>query len=272
MKTASARSGDVELSYSVEGDGAETVLLIMGLGGRAADWGTELPRALSERYRVVRFDNRGTGGSTVVNPGFSLEDMANDAVAVLDAVGAEKAHVMGISMGGMISQLVALGHAARIDKLVLMSTHFGGRKVVPPTPEAMKLFDPAEFDRVGRDAGAMMRRTLEIIAAPGWPERDPEAVDALVDNARRQPTPPAGFMGQFQAILQSDRSERLGDIPHPTLVLHGKQDTLIPVDNGRLIAERIPSARLELLDDCGHQPHWEKPDDVKRLVVEFLAG
>lgn len=271
MKEGIAKSGDVELRYQVEGDGDETVLLIMGLGGRAADWGKRFPDALAERYRVVRFDNRGTGGSTVATPGFALEDMAHDAVAVLDAVGAERAHLIGISMGGMIAQLVALDHAERAGRVVLMSTHFGGPDVEPPHPEARRLFDPQEFLARGRDPEAMMRWTLEVITAPGFPDRDPRAIDALAENVRREPTKPMGFLGQLQAIIQSDRSERVRDIAHPTLVLHGADDKLIPVDNGRRLAERVPSADLRVLESCGHMPMWERPDAVSEMVLEFLG-
>ena len=140
-----ATSGDTKLAYSVEGDGKETVLLVMGLGGRASDWGTAFPDALAEKYRVVRFDNRGVGASPMAPGGYVLSDLARDATAVLDAVSADKAHVIGVSMGGMISQLVALEHPARVNKLVLLSTNFGGVTLEPPHPDAMRLFDPGEF-------------------------------------------------------------------------------------------------------------------------------
>src|SRR5206468_11448829 len=126
--------------------------LIMGLGGRAADWASIFPAALATRYRVVRFDNRGIGGSSPAAGGYTLRDMAADAVAVLDAVGAERAHVVGYSMGGMISQLIPTEHAARVDRLVLMSTHSGGKELEPPTASAQRLFSPQEYLSRGRDA------------------------------------------------------------------------------------------------------------------------
>ena len=257
-----AKSGNVELAYSVEGDGPETILLVMGLGGRAADWGFRFSSQLSTKYRVVRFDNRGTGSSTVTPGGFSLEDMARDTTAVLDAVQAERAHVIGISMGGMIAQLISLDHADRVDRLVLVCTHSGGPAVVPPRAEALRLFDPGEFIARGRSPAEMMRFTMSVISAPGYVERDPEGIGALVGYALAAPTRPAAFMGQLQAILQSDRSERLGDIRHPTLVVHGREDSLIPVENGMFLAERIPGAQLEVLEGCGHMPMWERPDEL----------
>lgn len=268
-----ARSGDVELAYSVEGPpGPETVLLIMGLGSRAADWGAAFPAALAERYRVVRFDNRGVGASPRAQAGYGLGDLARDATAVLDAVGAARAHVVGISMGGMIAQLVALDHPARVDRLVLIATHFGGADLAPMHPDARRLFDPAAFQAVGRDPAKMMRATLEVITAPGFVARHPEAVDELVEHARQAPTHPAAFMAQLQALLASDRSGRVRDLAAPTLVIHGTEDKLITPENGRRLAARIPGARLELFDGCGHMPMYEQPARLAATVLDFLAG
>jgi pimeloyl-ACP methyl ester carboxylesterase len=267
-----AKSGDVEVSYTVEGQGPETVLLLMGLGGRALDWGTDFPTALASDYRVVRVDNRGVGASPRAAGGYELADLARDAVAVLDVVGAPKAHVIGISMGGMIAQLLAIEHAARVDRLVLLSTNFGGHTVEPPHPEAMALFDPTTFLQRGKDPIEMFRHTLSVIAAPGFVDRDARAVTALLENVRMQPTHPGAFMAQLQAVLMSDRSELVGRIRKPTLVIHGDQDRLIPASNGRALAERIPGAKFELLEGCGHMPMWEKPEELARLVKTFLKG
>jgi 3-oxoadipate enol-lactonase len=266
------RSGDVDVAYSVEGSGAKTVLLLMGLGGRALDWGVEFPAALAADYRVVRVDNRGVGASPKAGGGYELSDLARDAVAVLDALGVSQAHVIGISMGGMIAQLLAIEHAARVDRLVLMSTNFGGPTVEPPHPDAMTLFDPATFLTRGKDPSEMFRHTLSIIAAPGFVERDAGAVASLLENVRVQPTHPGAFMAQLQAILMSDRSELVRTIRAPTLVLHGDQDRLIPASNGRALADEIPGARFALIEGCGHMPMWEKPRELSRLVKDFLAA
>jgi 3-oxoadipate enol-lactonase len=264
-----ARSNNAELAYSVEGSGDETVLLVMGLGGRAADWGTAFPGALAERYRVVRYDNRGVGKSPKAALGYSLSDLAGDAVVVLDAVGAAKAHVVGISMGGMIAQLVALEHPERVGKLVLMSTHMGGPNIEQMHPDAQALFDPSLF--LKNDAEATMRRTLGVITAPGWVESNAAPLQELLDQAKREPTHATVFMAQLHALMNSDRSERLRDIVAPTLVVHGCDDKLIRPSNGRELATRIPGAQLAMLENCGHMPMYEKTNELSSIVLEFLA-
>jgi 3-oxoadipate enol-lactonase len=265
-----AQSGNVELAYTVEGTGKEAVLLIMGLGGRAADWASVFPAALAERYRVIRFDNRGVGASPRAEGGYSLSDMAKDATAVLDAAGVERAHVLGYSMGGMISQLIATEHADRVDRLVLLSTHFGGPDCVAPTEEATRLFDPQEFfDR--REPEVFMRFTMNILTSPGFVERVPEALSLMAANVRKEPTHPAAFMAQMQAIISSNRGTIVRNIRKPTLVIHGTDDQLIPVANGQLLSERIPGARLAILPDVGHMPMLECPEKIAELVLGFLA-
>jgi len=260
-------SGGLRIAYTTEGSGEPTILLLMGLGARAADWGTEFPAALAQRHRVVRMDNRGTGASEKPATTWALEDMATDAIAVLDAVGASRAHVIGLSMGGMIAQLVALLHPERVDRLVLMSTHYGGANVVPPTPEMFALYSPA----AGSTAEDIMRLAVRMITAPGFADSNPQAVEALVELARNSPTSKRVFTTQLQAILSSDRSERVGAIRAPTLVIHGDLDPLIPCDNGRKLAASIPNAKLEILEGCGHVPAWECPKKLAERVLAFLA-
>jgi len=268
IRNGVTRSGDVDIAYSVEGEGEATVLLIMGLGGRAADWGRTFIGALGRRHRVVRFDHRGVGQSPKAPAGYTLRDLAGDAVAVLDAVGAARAHVVGISMGGMIAQILAVEHAARVDHLVLMATHFGGKEVVPPHPEAMRLFDPVEIGR--RDPEAQLRLTFEVITAPSFAERSPEVFSEILANVRAAPTPASSFYAQLQAILESDRSDLVRRITQRTLVIHGSEDKLIPPANGTRLTERIKGANFMLFQDCGHMPPWEKPKALSRLVDSFL--
>ncbi len=262
-----ARNGEVTLAYRALGDGPRTLLLVMGLGGSGADWGTEVPEALAKGRRVVVFDNRGTGRSTKLRTSWTMADMADDAAAVLDAVGAERAQVMGISMGGMITQVLALDHADRVERAVLLSTYTGGPKVVPPTPEVSAVFTPPR----GMPREEIVRSRVALITAPGFAERYPDRVEALVRIAVETPTPTATFATQLQAVLGCDHAERLASIDKPVLIVHGDVDPLIPFENARQLAEKLPAAKLEVLAGAGHLPMWECPDALLGVVEPFLA-
>jgi pimeloyl-ACP methyl ester carboxylesterase len=255
----------VTIAYDVRGSGP-TALFIMGLGGRANDWNDSFLRRLTPHLEVVTFDNRGTGGSDRPEEGYTLDVMADEAVGVLDAIDRARAHVIGISMGGMIAQLVALRHPNRIERLVLIATHGGGRTVVPPTADAMKALMP---DR-SLPPAEIIRSSMAAIAAPGFAHRDPAAIEALVALAAAQPTPQMTFARQMTAILASNRMERLGTITAPTLVVHGSEDALVPAANGAAIARAIPGARLVELPGCGHLPMWECPRRLADELLQFL--
>jgi pimeloyl-ACP methyl ester carboxylesterase len=262
-----ARAGTVRLAYQVRGQGP-TILLIMGLGGRAADWNDAFLARMAEGFEAVTFDNRGTGASDRPDEEYTLDVMADEAVAVLDALGRPRAHVVGVSMGGMIAQLVALRHPESVDRLALLSTHAGGPGAIPPTPLGMTAL---MADR-SRPPADMVRDAMTAITAPGFAERDPGAIAALVDLALAQPTPPATFARQMNAIMGSDRSDRLGSIRAPTLVVHGTEDPLVPPGNGAILARGIPGARLVELPGIGHLPMWECPARLATLLTEFLAA
>jgi pimeloyl-ACP methyl ester carboxylesterase len=261
-----AHTPEVDLAYEVRGSGP-TVLLIMGLGGRGADWNAGFVSRLAGHFEVVCFDNRGVGASGRPDGEYLLETLADDSVAVLDAIGRRRAHVIGVSMGGMIAQLVALRHPTRVERLVLLATSGGGASVTPPTPAAAAVLVP---DR-SRPIAEMVRTSMTAISAPDFAERDPAAVESIVALAVAQPTPALTFARQISAILTSDRSADLGRVTAPTLVVHGTEDPLIPLPNGHFLARAIPGARLVELPGCGHLPMWECPEELAHVLLGFLV-
>ncbi|MFI6298940.1 alpha/beta fold hydrolase [Nonomuraea sp. NPDC050790] len=262
----------IEIVYDSFGSpDARPLLLIMGLGAQLIHWDEEFCELLAEQgHHVVRFDNRDAGESTHLHeagvPEFGspaspylLADMARDAAGLLDALGWPAAHVVGASMGGMIAQQLALDHPARVRTLTsIMSTP--GPQVAPPTPEASAtLMSPPPADRAA--AIELAQRTWAIIGSPGY-ELDTERVARLAGLAYDRANDPAGTARQLAAILVSgDRTERLGRLAVPTLVLHGEDDVLIPVAAGRATASAIPAARLVTFPGMGHdlpKPLWSR--------------
>jgi pimeloyl-ACP methyl ester carboxylesterase len=260
MTTAVA--GDVRLAYDVRGTG-EPVLLIQGLGYGRTGWGP-LPERLARSYTVVTFDNRGFGDSDKPPGPYTARELAADAVAVLDAVGLERAHVIGASLGGMVAQQLALAVPERVEKLVLVCTTPGGEESFPMPEQTVKLFAHAQ---TLEPLDALRRFVVNALS--------PNASDELVEEVFRyrvaNPPDPAGWQAQAAAGPTHDVLERLSSLTMPTLVVHGTADNVVDYRNAQVIAERIPNPRLELIDGAGHLLFWEHADRVGALIEEFLA-
>jgi 3-oxoadipate enol-lactonase len=235
-----------QLYYETAGAG-EPVLLIMGLGLAATAWWRTVP-VLAERLRVIAFDNRGSGRSDCPKGPYNLAQFADDAVAVLDAAGEASAHVYAMSLGGMIAQELALRHPERVRKLVLGATTPGGRQ--------HELADKATLAFFGRrsEMSAEEAAVESIPFSYGQVTRDRhrDRIDEDIAQRLRFPPTPAGYKAQLAAAWGFDATTRLHKLRRPTLVVHGTEDRVIPVSNGRRLAAAIPSARLHLLEGAGH--------------------
>jgi len=252
-----ARNGAVELEYEVFGDGPQTILLINGLGSQMTRW----PEAFCARltaggYRAVRFDNRDTGLSTWFQPGdkYALADMAADAMAVLDAVGADKAHIAGVSMGGMISQAVAIGYPARPLSLTSIMSATGAPGTLDSTPEAgASLVAPAPDPTADFEAFvAFQVEKALLIGSPAYPW-PPGALRERAIAEYHRAFNPTGSARQMGAIrVDGDRTERLGKLKIPAVVLHGADDPLVLLKGGEATAAAIPGAELRVIPGMGH--------------------
>jgi 3-oxoadipate enol-lactonase len=258
-------SDGVRLHYELHGSG-EPVLLIMGLGSNAHGWHRTIPW-LAERYRVIAFDNRGTGRSDVPEGAYTLAQMGDDAAAVLDAAGVDAAHVVGASLGGMIAQRFALAHPRRVRALILVCTTPGGANAARASREVM-----AGLVAGGEDPATVYRRNAWFLYGEDTRTSHPERIEEDLLWRAKIPTRPAGYLGQLQAAMQHDAWDELPAITAPTLVVHGAADLLVPTENGRLLAARIPGARLTLVPGAGHMLQADAGDAVREAVLTFLAG
>jgi pimeloyl-ACP methyl ester carboxylesterase len=264
-----ASAKGIELEYETFGDSAaRPLLLITGLGAQMISWDQRFCELLAARgFYVIRFDNRDSGLSTWMksagppdmaaafggdpHPAYQLDDMAADAVGLLDSLGIPAAHLVGASMGGFIAQLVTLNHPERVLSLTSIMSGPGGTDAVPPKPEgAALLAAPPPPTREERILQAMaIHRTLA-----GAGDQLEETVErARAEGAIDRAYYPTGTGRQLVAILAArSRIERLKQVRVPTLVIHGNEDVLVPIENGRLVAEAVPGARLIEIDGMGH--------------------
>jgi pimeloyl-ACP methyl ester carboxylesterase len=250
-----------ELFYERRGEG-EPLLLIQGMSGTHLAWGDPFLEQLDDDFDLVFYDHRGIGRSAPVADAFTIVDLARDAVALLDALGIESAHVLGISMGGMVAQELALSDPQRVRTLTLGCTYAGGAEG--------RLTDQVVAARLGR-ALASGDRDEAIRAMYGVNVSSAFAADAanlgeFVAMAKALPAALPVVMLQMQAITAHDTSARLAQIEAPTLVIHGDEDQMLPVANGRAIAAAIPGARLEILEGVGHMFWWEQPQRSAELI------
>jgi pimeloyl-ACP methyl ester carboxylesterase len=259
-----ARVGDIDLFYSEVGRG-DPVLLIMGFGGDHLAWAFQVP-ALSARYRVISFDNRGAGQSSVPDIPYSTRMMADDAVGLLDALGIERAHVLGVSMGGMIAQELALNHRHRVRSLQLHCTY------ARPDGYMLALMDVWRSVRVKATPEEWLRAVALWLFAPGTFQERPEFIEMVIQTGLASPHPFSltGFLRQGDAVRGHDTLDRLPTLRCPTLVSVAADDVLVPPRFAHAVAAAVPSAELRVIESAGHAYFWERADVFNTMCLDFL--
>jgi 3-oxoadipate enol-lactonase len=261
-----ARVGEIELDYERSGSGPP-LLAIMGMSGTALHWGEPFLAPLRESFEVIVYDHRGVGASSRLDGQLSTAQMAGDAAGLLQALELEHAHVLGISMGGMIAQELALAHPELIRTLTLGCTYCGGEGSSLADPRALQGLTEA---MMSGDRERAIRASWEINVSPSF-AADEQAYARFLAIAAQRGVAVAVIMAQMQACAAHDTNARLHALRMPTLVIHGTVDRLLPVQNGRLIASLIPGAQLEIFDDVGHLFFWERPQLSAELISTHAA-
>jgi 3-oxoadipate enol-lactonase len=250
--------------YEIHGAGPALVL-IRGLGS-ATGSSPRIVERLSEHFSVISFDNRCVGRTDQPQQPFTTKDMADDTRALMDALGIRSAHVLGISLGGMVAQELTLRYPDRVIKLALACTHAGVRTCVRSPAWATRIFnESAQMPRA-----EARRHAVPILFARKTIEQRPEVVAenlAAMDNNNQTKS---SYLLQLGAALAHDAYDRLAEITRPTLVITGTEDVLIPGENSRLIAARIPGARLKEFEGAGHVFFIEAAEEVSRALIDFF--
>jgi 3-oxoadipate enol-lactonase len=262
-----ASNDGVRLAYDDRGDG-DPILFVQGLGYDRNGFGP-LPGLLANDFRVITFDNRGVGDSDVPEGPYAVPQMAVDALAVLDAAGIESTHVLGVSLGGFIAQELALSYPERVRKLVLVSTAAGTQPPCYPMPErGLEAF--ARFQTMDREAG--FRLMVENSLGDHGVRERPELVEEIYAYRLERGPTLAGWQAQAIAGATFDAYERISAIAAPTLVVQAQGDFVVDERNADILVERIPDARLHLIEDRGHLVVWEEGETLAPVVREFLTS
>lgn len=261
------RRQGVRLWKASVGAGAP-VLMISGLGYSAWCW-DELRDELRGHWRVLTFDNRGTGRSDKPPAPYSIPMLADDAAGVLDAFGIDRAHVIGHSMGGYIAQTLALNHPQRVRSLTLIGTSPGGAASQPVPAETQQAWTAAA-QLAPQDYA---RRTMPLSFAPGWTDAHPREFDRYLARRLEFPTPAECWLAQYNACVEFIvEGVPVEHLRVPALVMHGDADRVVPFENGRQLAQRLPGARWLPIEGAGHLPYLEDPPGVAAAIREFLRG
>lgn len=257
---AQAQLGELDLHYVERGSGP-ALLLVPGIPAIASDW-TPLAERLSVSRRVIAYDNRGSGASSVTPAPYTCAQLAADAVALLGWLGIERADVFGMSLGGMIAQELALGWPDRVNRLLLGCTHCGLEHAARPDREAGRAF-ALETD----DWAERMQALAPFAFAEGV---DAELLSRFIEKKSGDVQDPEGYRGQIAAALAHDTYDRLPQIDCPALIVTGDDDRVIPGASSDVLHERIPGSRLEVVPGAGHLFFLEQPEVSVRLLEDFL--
>ena len=257
---------DIQTYYEVHGEGFPLVM-IQGLSANTGWWDPRWIQTLSERFKVVAFDNRGAGRTELSGKEYSIRLFADDTAALMDALGIPEAHVLGISMGGMIAQELALNHPRKVEKLILCSTYCGGEKSVQPSDEVMQTLMP---DRGALTVEEVARMTIPLLLTEKFLKSNPGVEEFVFQQITRTPISPQAFARQLNAIMNFNSWDRLPYIKAPTLILQGKQDILTPPQNAPILNKAIPGSRLVYFEDSAHGL-IEQTEEVLAAILDFLS-
>ena len=253
------------ITYYEEAGSGEPLLMIMGLSGDLQAWALQVP-TLARKYRVITYDNRGAGRTSAPDKPYSIKQMADDAVALLDSLGIARAHVLGFSMGGYIAQELAAAHPERVEKLILLATApyiDGYGKVV--------VGNWVNVRRSNMSREQIVRYTSQFLYSPELLD-DEERYERAVQNNLANPYAQQdhAFIRQAQAVLAFDARDRLPGLKNKTLVLVGKDDILVPPRNSEKLVKLIPGAAMKTLSG-GHLGCIEYPHEYNDAIAEFLG-
>jgi pimeloyl-ACP methyl ester carboxylesterase len=257
---------DIQIYYEVRGRGFP-LMMIMGLGANLDWWDPRMLQGLSKNFKLVMFDNRGAGRTGVSDRRYTIKLFAEDTADLMGVLGISRAHVIGVSMGGMIAQELALNFPEKVEKLVLCSTNCGGAKSILASQEVLRALST---DRSALSPEEIVRMTIPLLFAEDFIEKNPDFVELSIQQILRAPISNESFVRQLNAIMEFDTYDRLPHIRASTLILHGKRDILVPPENAAVLAGAIPYTKTVYFENSAHGL-IEEMEKVVDVLLDFLT-
>jgi 3-oxoadipate enol-lactonase len=258
--------GDINMYYEVHGKG-EPFVMICGGGGSTGDFARLIP-IYSPEYKVVLFDNRGSGQTDAPDIPYTMEMIADDLAGLLHAIGIDSAHIYGTSFGSVVAMYLALRHSEKVRSLILTSTACGGQHMIMPAAEVLKTL--TAIPKMPPEEGAT--ETLRLFITQRFANDNPAIMQRIKEHMMARPASIHGYIRQqwaAQASMAAGVYERLPEIKAPTLVINGELDQVTPAENAKILASRIPNTEFVILKKTGHLL-LEAGDELNRIILDFL--
>jgi pimeloyl-ACP methyl ester carboxylesterase len=259
-------SNGINLYYEIHGDG-KPIVMIMGLSANIDWWTPEFLKAIADRFKVIIFDNRDAGRSEKSKEEYAIKTFADDTIGLIDELGIERAHFLGVSMGGMIAQEIALNYPERVKKLVLCSTNCGNPKSKLPSQEVLDVLMQEKPDITPEE---IVEDTIPLLFTEEYRNSHPNEVEEAKENMLKAPIEPEAYRRQVNAILKFNSGRSLKKMEIPTLIIQGKKDILVPPENAEILSDLIPNSEVRFFDKSAHAIFSHETEEVKNVILNFL--
>ncbi|MFW9862460.1 MAG: alpha/beta fold hydrolase [Candidatus Thorarchaeota archaeon] len=260
--------GDIDIYYEIHGPPeAPPLVLIGGWASYRWIWFRQIP-AFKEKLRCIVFDNRGAGRSSKPDYPYSIQMFVDDTVGLIEALGIDKAHILGISMGGLIAQQIAISYPEKVRSLIVVSSHFGGPNSIPMDDRTMALLVALPTETISKEQAREMRYRATF--SPEFIQENESVIEQIDQWAEMHPTPLFAQIRQSAAVGDFNSESELKQISVPTLVIHGDADLAVPPKNGEMLANKIPNSQLVLIEGGSHFSIIEKYSEFNDAVMSFI--